>query len=198
MRGAVTTSMVFRFRLLRRGKEPMKLPLEISSKNVHLSDEMEELIREKAAKLDNIYDQIIGCRIMVDIPHRSQRSGMHYNVRIDITLPGGEIVVKREPDEDLYAAISNSFEVAQRRLKDHAGKQRGEVKYHEEKPVARISKLFHEEGYGFLQTPEGKEVYFHENALITGRFKDLEIGTPVSYIEQAGEKGPQASSVYLA
>ena len=175
----------------------MKLPLEISSKNVHLSEEMEELIRDKASKLDNIFDQIIGCRIMVDIPHRSQRSGMQYNVRIDITIPGGEIGVKREPDEDLYSAISNSFDVAQRRLKDHAGKQRGEVKFHEEKPVARISKLFPDEGYGFLLTPEGREIYFHENALISGRFKDLEIGTVVSFIEQLGEKGPQASSVSL-
>ena len=74
----------------------MKLPLEISAKNVHLSDDTEDLIREKAQKLENFYDQIVRCRVKVDIPHRSQRSGVQYCVRIDLTVPGGELVVKRE------------------------------------------------------------------------------------------------------
>lgn len=174
----------------------MKLPLEISAKNVHLSDEMEDLIREKAQKLDNFHDGIIGCRVKVDMPHRSQRSGQFYNVTIDITVPGSEIVVKREPSEDLYVAISSSFDTAERRLKEHAGKQRSEIKPQPEKSVGKVSKIFHDEGYGFLVTlPEGVEVYFHENSLVNGRFKDLEVGTLVQFIERAGEKGPQASSV---
>ena len=71
----------------------MKLPLEISARNVKLSSETEDLIREKAGKLDHLYDRIIGCRVKVDMPHRSQRSGSAYDVRIDITVPGGEVVV---------------------------------------------------------------------------------------------------------
>ncbi len=173
----------------------MKLPLEISARNVKLSEDTEDLIREKAAKLDRIYEQIIGCRVKVDMPHRSQRSGMTYNVRIDLTVPGGELVVKREPDEDLHVAIVNSFETAQRQLKEYAEKQRGDIKVHVEKPSARISRVFEEEGYGFLTTPEGREVYFHENAVLNGRFRELRIGMEVTYIEQAGEEGPQASSV---
>ena len=77
----------------------MKLPLEISARDVQLNEESESLIREKAAKLDRVYDHIIGCRVKVDMPHRSQRSGSTYNVRIDITVPGGELIVKREPDQ---------------------------------------------------------------------------------------------------
>lgn len=173
----------------------MKLPLEISSRNVDLSEKAEELIREKAEKLNKIHDQIIACRVKVDVPHRSQRSGALYNVRIDITVPGGEVIVKREPDEDLHAAIGNSFDIAQRRLKDYAGRQRGEVKYHEEKPFGRITRLFTDEGYGFLMTPDGREIYFHENALLDGKFAALEVGTRVSFVEREGEKGPQASSV---
>ncbi len=177
----------------------MKLPLEISAKNVHLSQEMEDLIRDKAQKLDNFHDGIIGCRVKVDMPHRSQRSGQKYNVTIDITVPGGEIVVKREPDEDLYVAISNSFDTAERRLKEYAGKQRGDIKVHPGKPVAKVSKIFYEEGYGFLSTLlEGREIYFHENSLLNSRFKDLEVGMLVQFVEREGEKGPQASSVTLA
>lgn len=175
----------------------MKLPLEISARNVNVSAATEELIREKTEKLDKLYDKIIGCRVTVDIPHRSQRSGILYNVRIDISVPGREIVVRREPDEDLHAAVLGSFDIAQRRLKEFSEKQRGEVKYHEERPVARVSKLFPEEGYGFLVTPEGREVYFHENALLNGKFKELEVGVSVSFVEKEGEKGAQASSVFV-
>ncbi len=173
----------------------MKLQLEISARDVRINDETEALIREKASKLDRFYDQIIGCRVKVDMPHRSQRSGLMYNVRIDITVPGGDLIVKREPDEDLHVAIVNSFDTAQRRVKEYAEKQRGEVKTHFEKPVARVVRLFPEEGYGFLVTPEGREVYFHENAVLDGKFDNLNVGTAVTFVEQSGDKGAQASSV---
>jgi ribosomal subunit interface protein len=176
----------------------MKLPLEISVRNVELSEEMKALIREKAEKLDNVYEDIISCRVRVDVPHRSQRSGVLYDILVDVTVPGNEIVVRREPDEDLHVAIVNSFDVAQRRLKEYAEKQRGDVKRHEEKPVAKVSKLFPGEGYGFIVTPEGREVYFHENALLNVEFDALEIGVTVIFNETQGEEGAQASSVTLA
>ena len=173
----------------------MKLPLEISARDVHINDKTEELIRDKASKLDRFYDQIIGCRVRVDLPHRSQRSGTMYGIRIDITVPGGELIVKREPDKDLNVAIVNSFETAQRLIKEYAEKQRGAVKTHFEKPMARVIRIFPEQGYGFLVTAEGREVYFHENAVLGGKFLTLNVGTEVTFIEQSGDKGAQASSV---
>jgi len=173
----------------------MKLPLEISARDVRINGETEALIRDKALKLDRFYDQIIGCRVKVDVPHRSQRRGIMYNVRIDITVPGGELIVKREPDEDLHVAIVNSFETAQRRLTGYADRQRGEVKTHFEKPVARVLRIFTEQGYGFLMTHEGREVYFHKNAVLDGKFEVLNVGTEVTFIERSGDKGSQASSV---
>ncbi|MGO8942311.1 MAG: HPF/RaiA family ribosome-associated protein [Syntrophobacteraceae bacterium] len=173
----------------------MKLPLEISARDVRINGETEDLIRDKALKLDRFYDQIIGCRVKVDVPHRSQRSGIMYNVRIDITVPGGELIVKREPGEDLHVAIVNSFETAQRRVKEYADRQRGEVKTHFEKPVARVLRIFTEQGYGFLMTHEGREVYFHKNAVLDGKFEVLNVGTEVTFIERSGDKGSQASSV---
>ncbi len=175
----------------------MKIPLDISARDVRLNEETEELIREKASKLDRIYDHIIGCRVRIDMPHRSQRSGMAYNVRLDITVPGGELIVKREPDQDLRVAIVNSFETAQRQLKEYSKRQKGEVKTHFEKPVARVIRLFPEEGYGFLATVEGREVYFHENAVLDGKFEVLNVGSAVTFIEEPGDKGAQAVSVAL-
>ncbi|NLI80543.1 MAG: HPF/RaiA family ribosome-associated protein [Deltaproteobacteria bacterium] len=175
----------------------MKMPLEISSRKVELSQEIRDLIQEKSEKLDHLYDDIVRCRVIIDMPHRSQRSGTFYEVRLDLTVPGGEVIVRQEPGEDLYVAIFNSFEVAQRRLKDYAGKRRGEVKLHTEKPIAQVAKIFHDEGYGFLVTPDGREIYFHENALLNGKFKDLEMGRAVQFVEREGDEGPQASSITL-
>jgi ribosomal subunit interface protein len=102
----------------------MKLPLQITSRNVSLSDAAEQAIREKAAKLDHFYDQIMGCRVLVEAPHRHQNHGNQYNVRLDITVPGSEIVIKREENEDLYVAIRDAFDAAQRKVKDFSSKQK--------------------------------------------------------------------------
>ncbi|MBI2902200.1 MAG: cold shock domain-containing protein [Candidatus Methylomirabilis oxyfera] len=69
---------------------------------------------------------------------------------------------------------------------------------HEASPRARVGKLFSEEGYGFLETPDGREIYFHRNSVKDSGFDRLEIGTAVRFAEELGEQGPQASAVMIA
>lgn len=102
----------------------MKLPLQITARNMSLSEAAEEAIREKAAKLDTIYDRIMGCRVLVEAPHRHQHNGNQYNVRIDLTVPGSEMVVKREGNEDLYVAIRDAFDAAKRQLREYSHRQK--------------------------------------------------------------------------
>lgn len=102
----------------------MKLPLQITSRNVSLSENAEQSIRDKAAKLDQVCDRIMGCRVLVESPHRHQTHGNQYNVRLDITVPGSEIVIKREENEDLYVAIRDAFDAARRKVKEHNAKIR--------------------------------------------------------------------------
>ena len=176
----------------------MKVPLQITARNFELTEAIEDLIYEKAEKLDLCYDQIMRCSVLVEAPHRRHRKGILYNVRIDITMPGKEFVVTREAHEDLYVAIGNAFRVACRQLENYTERLRGDVKYHEEKPRAFVSSLFPEKGYGFLTTPDGREIYFHRNSVIGDMFKYLKIGTKVYFVEESGEKGPQASTVKLS
>jgi ribosomal subunit interface protein len=173
----------------------MKLPLQITGRNFSLTDVIKQEINEKAEKLDTFYSEIMRCRVIVETPHRSQHDGVLYNVHIDITVPGGEIVIKREPHEDLYAAIRSSFDTAYRRLEEFAGQQRGDVKRHENSPYARVSVLFPDKGYGFLTTSDGREIYFHKNSVLSRKFSHLQVGTEVRFVEEEGEKGPQASTV---
>jgi ribosomal subunit interface protein len=169
--------------------------LQITARNIELKDWIRDEINKKAEKLNEFYGEIIRCRVVVEVPHRHHREGVLYNVRIDMTVPGKELVVEREPNKDFSAAIRDSFDAAYRQLEEFARRNRGEVKRHEELPHARISRVFPEDGYGFLITPDGREIYFHENSLINQDIRRLEIGAEVRFVEQMGTEGPQASSV---
>lgn len=177
-------------------------------------------VREEAAKLDTFYNRITSCRVVVEIPHRHRRRGYLYHVVVDLVVPGSELVVKREPSlqgsirqtrepknekhlevkaphKELRLAVNHAFKAAGRRLEDYVRRQRGAVKTHEPPPRARVTTLVPEKGYGFLQTPEGREIYFHRHSILHGGFDRLSIGTRVSFVEELGEKGPQASTVRI-
>jgi ribosome-associated translation inhibitor RaiA len=174
----------------------MQLPLQITARDLSLSEAAEADIRAKAANLDTYYDGIMGCRVVVEGPVRHHRQGP-FTVRVDVSVPGAELVVDRHADPDLYVAIRDAFDAARRRLEDYARRQRGDVKSHEETPRARVSRLFPEEDYGILETPDGREIYFHRHSVLHPGFDRLAIGTEVRFAEELGEKGPQASTVAL-
>ncbi|SRR5712692_2658582 len=175
----------------------MQLPLQITAHDFSLPAGVEAEIREKAAKLDTYYDGIMRCRVTVDALVGHHHRGGPYTVRIDLTVPGTELVVNRQTDEDLSVAIRDAFDAMRRRLEDYARHQRGAVKTHETAPHARVSKLFREEGYGFLETSDGREIYFHSNSVLPPGFFQLEVGTEVRFAEEQGSKGPQASTVII-
>ncbi len=176
----------------------MKLPLKIVIRDVELGDAVRDEIARKAEKLTRIFENITKCRVVVEAPHHhNKNAGIVYNVSIDLAVPGKEIVVKKQPNKNLSIAIREAFNAAYRELEDYATRVRGEVKHHEEMPHAQISKLELDKGYGFLTTPDGRDVYFHENSVINHDFKKLTVGTMVRFVEEMGEKGPQASSVYV-
>jgi cold shock CspA family protein len=174
----------------------MQQPLQITARDVSLSEVAEADIRAKAGNLDLYYESIISCRVVVEGPGRHHRQGP-YVVRVDLTVPGAELVIDRQTDEDLYVAIRDAFDAARRRLEDHARRQRGDVKVHEAAPRGRVSQLFPEQDYGFLETDDGREIYFHRNSVLHPGFERLEIGTAVRFTEEAGEQGPQASTVAI-
>jgi cold shock CspA family protein/ribosome-associated translation inhibitor RaiA len=202
----------------------MEIPLQITFRNMPPSPAIEGNIREKAAKLESFYDRIMSCRVIVEAPHRHHRKGKVYEVRIDLTVPGGELVINRSPKRlkaaklggaeesetqvienhepgkygahgDVYVAIRDAFNAAGRKLQDYARRQSGGLKLHEGSPRARVARLFAEEKYGFLETSEGREIYFHGNSVLQPGFDHLAIGAEVYFAEEEGEKGPQASTV---
>lgn len=97
----------------------MQIPLQITLRNVAKSEAVEAAIRKKAEKLDRYHRQIVSCRVAVEIPSRHKHQGREFVVRLDIKVPGTEIVINHDHHEDLYAALNDAFHAAQRRLEDH-------------------------------------------------------------------------------
>jgi cold shock CspA family protein len=181
----------------------MQIPPVITYRDVPKSETLEALIREKITKLETVCDYITSCRVAIERRQLYQQSGNPYRVRIDLTIPPGhELVIKRRAGEgsmhdDLGAVVRNAFEAARRKVRDLVERQRDIEVRPGGMAGATISRIFPEEGYGFIVTPEGREVYFHRNSVIGDSFESLTPGTVVRFEEEQGEDGPQATSVRI-
>lgn len=173
----------------------MKIPLQVTFRNIPHSEAIEATINEKAVKLDRFYERIMSCRVVAEASQRRQHQGKLFSVRIDITVPGKELAVTREEHEDIYVAIRDAFDHASRRLEEHARRQRGVVKAHETQPIGRIIRLMPDLDCGFIETFDQREIYFHRNSVFDEDFSRLKIGTEVAFIEEQGKEGPQAARV---
>lgn len=180
----------------------MDVPLELSFRNMDSSDAVAARVRQRVEKLERYFGRINSCRVVVEAPHRRRRKGKIYYVRIDIGVPGGNIVVDRHPDqrqahEDVYVAVRDAFDAAQRRLEDYARKISGRVKAHEAPDHGKVVTLNGLQGYGIIALPDGQEVYFHRNSVVNDGFDLLSTGDEVRVVIAEGEsaKGPQASTV---
>lgn len=180
------------------------MPMEVSFRGVERTHAMERLISDQAEKLEQVCDHIISVRVSVEKPQEHQRSGNPYRVRIMARIPPGhELVAARDPsDRDLHdpldKVVRDAFNALRRQIGQLNQKQKGDVKWHPEQETgALVSKLFKRDGYGFILTPEGREIYFHRNSVLHGDFDRLVIGVGVRYAEEMGDKGAQATSLEL-
>jgi Sigma 54 modulation protein / S30EA ribosomal protein len=89
----------------------MPVPLQLTARDVSLSQAAEEEIRAKAVDLETYDGRLTGCRVVVEGPGRHHRQAP-YRVRIDLSVPGAELVVDRQADADLPVAIRDAFDAA--------------------------------------------------------------------------------------
>jgi ribosomal subunit interface protein len=106
------------------------MQLQISFKGLPHSDALHQAIAEKAARLEHYYEHLVSCRVVVETPGRHKQHGKIHSVHIDLKVPGGEVAVTRQENEDLQIALRDAFDAARRRLEDYARTQRGDVKRH--------------------------------------------------------------------
>lgn len=173
----------------------MQIPLQITVRGMGHSDTIEERVREKAEKLSQYSDQIIACSVVIETTTRHKHQGKLHNVRINVAVPGKELVVNHNEQEDLYVALRDAFDDMVRQLEKRMRIRQGDVKSHAELLRGKIVRLFKEDNFGFIETPDGEEFYFNANNVVHPSFEKLSVGITVQFIEFMGDEGPQAHRV---
>jgi cold shock CspA family protein len=196
------------------------IPEQVTFRGLAHSPEIESDIQERVGWLEQFYSGIVRCRVLIEVPHRHRQDGRHFHVRVELTVPGAApIVVSHEPslhgrlkdaeDEEHHkdteiesvhryarVAIHEAFDAARRRLEDFAREHRGTVKTHEVPAHGKVVEIEPVDGYGFIQAGEDR-VYFNRASVLDDAFDGITVGADVAFVEERGEKGPQASSVRL-
>jgi ribosome-associated translation inhibitor RaiA/cold shock CspA family protein len=171
----------------------MQITPTVTFRGIAVSEALEADIRARIAKLERYYPSTTSCRVLVELAQRHHEAGNRFHVRIDLTVPGEDIVVTHDADlhaavrdigaakltkeaeleperKHAHVAVRKAFEIARRRLQDYARRQRGFVKATAGQPVGSV---------------------------LGNRFDRLHVGSRVSFVEERGNKGPQASTVKL-
>jgi ribosomal subunit interface protein len=172
----------------------MQQKLQITFKDIPRSEAIETQIREHVDKLEQFFQGIISCHVVIEQPQRHQSQGKLYNVLIRVNVPGKELVVTHNQQEDLYVSIRGSFDSMREQLQSHKEQIKGHVKAHSETLHGTVVRLFEEEGFGFIER-NGDEYYFNSSNVSSPKFDKLEIGSEVSFIEELSGEGPQARRV---
>ena len=198
----------------------MQLTPTITFRGIDSSAALEADIRKRLQKLETFCRTIVGCRVLVEFAERHHEAGNRFHVRIDLKVPGEDIVVTHEASlhatarvasaekktkgdepnperKHVYVAVREAFDIAGRQLHDYNRRQRHTVKTPVRQPLGKVVRLFSAGEYGYLEAQDGHEVYFQNNSVLKDAFPRLRVGSSVSFVEEPGDKGPQASTVKL-
>jgi ribosomal subunit interface protein len=177
----------------------MKVPPEITYRGIDKTAPIEALINEKIAKLEQVCDHISSCQIAIEKEQERPRGRSPYRVRLDITVPPGHELAAESTmsDRTQYAAldtvIRDAFDKASRQLRDLSEQQqehaKGQINDGAQDTTALVTKLFPEEGYGFLKTLDGEDVHFNRGSVLHDDFDRLEVGTGVRFEAVEDEQG---------
>ena len=105
------------------------------------SDALEADIRARVQDLEQVFDRITSCRVVVEEPHRHHQHGRLFEVRVELHVPGHEIIAghfpadRRLEHEDAHVAVRDAFLAAQRQLEHYVGRRRSHVKREGDRPV---------------------------------------------------------------
>ncbi len=178
----------------------MQTPPEIAFQHFKPSDALRAEVARQVARLEKFSGRITSCRLTVSKGARRQQGDL-FDVALRVAMPGHkDVVVDRShgdvPEHEHAAvAIRDAFDAAIRQIEDAMRDLRGEVKAHETQAQGKVMRFLAGEDCGFIETRDGREIYFHRNLVVDGDFDRLEIGAEVLFDEEAGANGAQARTV---
>jgi len=181
----------------------MQTPVEIEYQGMEARPQIQAVLAKHVADLEQRFGRVTACRVVLKAPGAHHRTGGLYEVNIRLALPNGrEVNVEHtaqadERHSDLEFAINDAFKRARRQLQDRVRELQGQVKHHEGPLIGTVVQLDPLGEFGLLESGDGQEIYFHRNSVLDNDYSRLAVGSRVTYAEEMGEKGPQASTVKL-
>lgn len=182
----------------------MQIPPKLEVLGLRPSAHLRELIARNVAKLERRYGRITSCQVMIRAPDRHHRMGEPFAVTIRLALPNRRDVDVKPPPRaldhrqgDLSFAVNDAFKRADRQVREYATRFRGQMKTHRGQPAGKVLRIDRGGQFGILESEDGREVYFHAHSVIGGKFERLRPGCHVTFHEELGERGPQASTVHV-
>lgn len=179
--------------------DKLDFPVQIDFQQMLPSEAVQTYIYAKLKKLSHYYHRLMSCHVLVEIINRHHRQGKLFHVCLDLKIPQASIVVSRctaenHAHEDVFVCLRDAFKALQRKLQCHEQKRHGKKKHHDVTPQGHVVKILHEGNHGFIETYDGRSVYFTSNSVVNGDFKKLSIGDAVRYVEASNETGKTSAS----
>ena len=110
----------------------MKMPVQITFRDLVPLPSLEPEIRRRADKLDQWTPDVMSCHVVVAASGNRHRTGHEYSVKVSVRVPDAEIAATtHHDDQDIHRAVHGAFDAVGRQLEDYARQRRGQVKPHE-------------------------------------------------------------------
>lgn len=195
---------------------------EIVFRNFDASESIRERILDRVERLDELVDDLVGCRVVVDTPHRSEEESHSYRLSLIVSVPGHDTFIHRnadrgQPRSDVTRAIDKAFDTAARDLQMRSDNRnraerpgratgprrspregRSDSEREAERARGTISQLFPDDGYGLITPEQGYgHVFFYEEDLLDVDIRELETGAQISYRREDRGAGPVAGGIRL-
>ncbi len=184
----------------------METAPQIVFEHMDTSDAARQRVLAELDDLEKFFGRITSARVTLSPPPKEHHKGYLWRASIHLVLPGGREVAASNnphpgrPEDDIYSAIEGAFAVARRQLQDEVRQMEGRVKSHElgTEQIGQVARIMPEDGFGFIVTPSGHEVFFSQKKVKHHAFREMKIGTRVYFEEEMGDKGPLATTVRIA
>lgn len=180
----------------------MQTPVEISWHNMEPARHVEARVNQRVARLEKFFGRIVRCHVVVEAPHQRHRQGNRHEVRVEVTVPGGELSVNRSPGDDeahfdVLVAVRDAFDAMERKLGRWKDQHTGRPEVLAGALQGRVAEIDHGRDFGQITAADGRLVYFHRNAVVGGDFDAMREGDTVELVVDRGEdaQGAHASTV---
>jgi ribosome-associated translation inhibitor RaiA/cold shock CspA family protein len=175
----------------------MKLPIQVTFHGVDASEALEAATRAKAEKLEQFCPGLTACRVHIEQPAKHPQQGRLFTVKLDVTMPGHELVVGRQQHEDAFVALRDAFDAMRRQIEDAVRRSHGLVKVHAVPQHGEVARLVDDGRFGFIRGADGEEYYFGAVNVVDTPWEHLREGAPVQFIAELGAEGRQARRISL-